>query len=131
MRYLLDTNTCVYALKRRGNVVGRLGEHSPADIAVSVVTLAELWFGAAKSQKPESNRRAADAFCLPFEILPFDRSAAEAYARARLELERKGTPIGERDLLIASIALARGLVVVTHNVDEFRRVPGLATEDWV
>ena len=131
MRFLLDTNSCVYALKRRGNVIDRLARHSPADIAVSVVTLAELWFGAAKSQKPDLNRRHADAFCAPFEVLAFDREAAEAYARIRWELERTGRPIGERDMLIASIALARGLVVVTHNVSEFARIPELTTEDWL
>lgn len=131
MRFLLDTNTCVHALKRRGNVVGRLGEHFPADIAVSVVTLAELWFGAVKSQKPDMNRRHAEAFCAPYEVLPFDSEAADAYARIRFALERQGRPIGERDLMIASVALSRGLVVVTHNVDELSRVPGLKTEDWV
>jgi tRNA(fMet)-specific endonuclease VapC len=64
-------------------------------------------------------------------VLPFDREAADVYARARFELERVGRPIGERDLLIASIALARGLTVVTHNVSEFARVPGVKTEDWL
>jgi tRNA(fMet)-specific endonuclease VapC len=72
-----------------------------------------------------------DAFLEPFEVLPFDHQAAEAYARARFELERVGRPIGERDLLIASIALARGLAVVTHNLSEFARVPGLKAEDWL
>jgi tRNA(fMet)-specific endonuclease VapC len=131
VRFLLDTNTCVYALKRRGNVVGRLGEHYPADIAVSVVTLAELWFGAVKSQKPDLNRRHAEAFCAPYEVLSFDREAADAYARIRFALDCQGRPIGERDLMIASIAVSRGLVVVTHNATEFGRVPGLRTEDWV
>jgi tRNA(fMet)-specific endonuclease VapC len=72
-----------------------------------------------------------DGFLEPFEVLPFDRDAAEAYAHVRFELERTGRPIGERDLLIASIALSRGLTVVTPNVSEFARVPGLTTQDWV
>ena len=131
MRYILDTNTCIYGLKRRGAVIEHLRQQSPADVAVSTITVAELWFGAVKSSAPDANRRAADAFLLPFDVLPFDREAADAYARARFELERDGRPIGERDLLIASIALARGLSVVTHNVSEFGRVPGLQAEDWL
>lgn len=130
MKYLLDTNTCVYALKRRGSVVDRMREHAPDDFAVPIVTVAELWFGALKSSRPEANRRSIDAFLKPFEVLPFESGAAEAYSRLRLALERAGRPIGERDLLIASIAFARRLTVVTHNVSEFGRVPGLQVEDW-
>jgi tRNA(fMet)-specific endonuclease VapC len=131
MRYLLDTNTCIYGLKRRGAVLDHLRQRSPADIAVSTITLAELWFGAVKSSAPAANRRSAEAFLLPFDVLPFDKEAADAYARARFELQRTGRPIGERDLLTASIALARGLTVVTHDVSEFERVPGLKAEDWL
>lgn len=131
MKYVLDTNTCIYALKLQGGVGERLREHSPDDLSVTIVTLAELWFGARKSARPAATRREIDAFLRPLEVLPFDRSAAEAYAGIRLALERKGRPIGERDLLIASIASARGLTVVTHNVSEFARVPELRTEDWL
>lgn len=131
MRFVLDTNTCIYALKLKGRVVERLRDHSPDDLGVTIITVAELWFGAHKSARPAAARREMDGFLEPFEVLPFDREAAEAYARSRLALERMGRPIGERDLLIASIALARGLAVVTHNVSEFGRVPGLKTEDWL
>jgi tRNA(fMet)-specific endonuclease VapC len=131
VRFLLDTNTCVYALKLQGGVIERLREGSPDDFGLSIVTLAELWFGARKSARPEATRREIDAFLEPFEALPFDVVAAEAYAEARLKLELSGRPIGERDLLIASTALARGLTVVTHNVSEFGRVPGLRVEDWL
>lgn len=130
MKYLLDTNICVYALKRREAVIDRLQALSPDDIAISVITLAELWFGAQKSVRPESTRRSVDAFLRPFEVVPFDRGAAEAYAGLRLALERAGRPIGERDLQIASTAVARRLSVVTHNISEFGRVAGLAVEDW-
>jgi len=129
--YLLDTNTCVYAIKRWPTVIGRLQQLSPDDVAISAVTLAELWFGARKSRKPASTRASVDAFLLPFTVLPFDPGAAEAYSEIRLELERAGQPIGERDLLIAATAVSRGLSVVTHNIGEFRRVPGIAVEDWV
>ncbi len=131
MKVVLDTNTCIYALKHQGRVTERLREHSPEDIAVAIVTVAELWFGARKSVRPQATRREIDAFLAPLEILPFDRAAAEAYAEIRLTLERSGRPIGERDLLIASIARACQLVVVTHNVSEFGRVPGLRIEDWL
>jgi len=131
VRFVLDTNTCIYALKRKGRMVERLREHSPDDLGVTIITVAELWFGAHKSARQAAARREMDGFLEPFEVLPFDREAAEAYARSRLALERAGRPIGERDLLIASIALARGLAVVTHNVSEFGRVPGLETEDWL
>jgi tRNA(fMet)-specific endonuclease VapC len=131
MRYLLDTNTCIYALKLRGRVVETMREHSPADLGVTIVTVAELWFGARKSSRPAATRREVDAFLSALEIVPFDKPAADAYAEIRWTLERKGRPIGERDLLIAAVGSARGLTVVTHNRSEFARVPGLETADWL
>jgi tRNA(fMet)-specific endonuclease VapC len=131
VRFVLDTNTCIYALKLQGRVIERLRDHTPDDLGLTIITVAELWFGAHKSARPAVARREMDAFLEPFEVLPFDHEAADAYARVRFELERTGRPIGERDLLIASIALARGLTVVTHNLSEFGRVPGLRTEDWL
>ncbi len=131
MAYLLDTNTCVYALKDKGRVRARLRELSPDLLAVSTVTLAELRFGSLKSSRPEKNREVVDHFLGPLALLPFDREAALEYAAIRLVLERAGAPIGERDLLIASIARARRLAVVTHDLGEFRRVPGLVVEDWL
>lgn len=131
MRFLLDTNTCVYAIKRRPNAIRRLQSLSPDDVVVSSITLAELWFGAAKSSEPQRTRASVDAFLRPFAVLPFEREAADAYAEIRFRLERAGRPIGERDLLIAAIARSRRLTVVTHNLDEFSRVPGLRVEDWV
>jgi tRNA(fMet)-specific endonuclease VapC len=128
--YLLDTNTCVYAIKRDPGVLRTLQEHSPDDFGISAITLAELWFGAAKSSRPQQTRSSVDAFLKPFEILPFGSEAAEIYAEVRLQLEKVGRPIGERDLLIAATAKSRRLTVVTHNVREFARVPGLEVEDW-
>lgn len=130
MRYVLDTNTCIYALKLQGRVVERMREHGPSEIVITIITLAELWSGAHKSARRAAVRREVDAFLDPFEMLPFDREAADSYSRVRFDLERTGRPIGERDLLIASIALSRDLTVVTHNLGEFARVPGLETEDW-
>lgn len=131
MTYLLDTNTCVYAIKRWPGVLSRLQSLSPDDVAISSITLAELWFGAAKSSKPARTRTSVNAFLRPFSVLAFEQDAAEEYAEIRLRLERVGRPIGERDLLIASIARSRRLTVVTHNLTEFGRVPALRVEDWV
>ena len=130
MKYLLDTNTCVYALKRMPSVLERMRRLTPDDLAVSSVTLAELWFGARKSSRPEKTRASVDAFLRPLAVLDFDAGAAEAYAALRLDLERAGTPIGERDLLIAATASSRNLTVVTHNTREFSRMPGIGLEDW-
>jgi tRNA(fMet)-specific endonuclease VapC len=130
LTYLLDTNTCIYAIKREPAVLRGLQERAPDDFGVSAVTVAELWFGAAKSGRPQSTRVSVDAFLKPFEVLPFASEAAEEYAAIRLELEKAGQPIGERDLLIAATAKSRRLTVVTHNVREFSRVRGLKVEDW-
>ena len=130
MIYLLDTNTCVYAIKRMPQVVRRLQERSPEDFGVSAITVAELRFGAAKSSRPAETRRGVDAFLKPLEALPFGNDAASEYAILRLALERGGRPIGERDLLIAATAKSLGLIVVTHNVREFSRVADLKVEDW-
>jgi tRNA(fMet)-specific endonuclease VapC len=131
LTYLLDTNTCIYAIKRGPVVLRRLQEHSPDDLGVSAITVAELWFGAAKSSRPQKTRASVDAFLKPFEILPFASEAADEYAQIRAQLEKAGLPIGERDLLIAAIARSRRLTVVTHNVREFSRVNGLKVEDWL
>ena len=131
MTYLLDTNTCIYAIKREPEVLRRLQERTPDDFGVSAVTVAELWFGAAKSSRPQSTRASVDAFLKPFEVLPFASEAAEEYAQIRLQLEKAGRPIGERDLLIAATAKSRRLTVITHNVREVSRVDGLKVEDWL
>lgn len=94
------------------------------------MTVAELWFGALKSADAARGRAVVDAFLAPFTWLPFDDAAAERYAAARYHLEARGTPIGERDLIIAATALPHGLTVITRNTREFARVPGLPVEDW-
>jgi tRNA(fMet)-specific endonuclease VapC len=129
--FLLDTNVCVYAIKRVDRVLEQLKSRSPDEFGISAITIAELWFGAAKSSRPKSTRDSVDHFLAPFEILPFETAAAAEYADIRHALEKKGRPIGERDLLIAAIAKSRKLTVVTHNVREFARVSGLEVEDWL
>jgi tRNA(fMet)-specific endonuclease VapC len=111
-------------------VLASMARVSPADVAVSAITVAELWFGARKSRTPRRARAEQDAFLAPLVILDFGKSAAEHYAVVREHLERRGTPIGERDLMIASIALANDRELVTNNLREFRRVPELVVVDW-
>lgn len=129
MIWLLDTNVLIHAVRGRPpGVRERLRQESPDDVAVSSVTVAELWYGAEKSVDPDRKREAWTTVLAPFQVVAFDRGAAEHHARIRYLLRRR--PIGERDLLIASIALASDLTLVTHNATEFSRVPELRIEDW-
>lgn len=132
MLYLLDTDICIYLIKRRPpQVLRRFQTYALGAIGISSVTLAELHYGVAKSQFPERNRLALEAFTLPLEILPFDAAAAAAYGQVRAALERQGRPIGAMDLMIAAHALALKAVLVTNNTREFERVPALKVENWV
>lgn len=131
MKYLLDTNTCIRYLNRRSeSVIRRMEAASPDNLVVCSVTRAELIFGAMKSNHPDRNRAVQNEFLEPLMTLSFDNQAAEQYGIVRALLERSGTPIGPNDLLIAAIALAHNLIVVTHNTREFSRVPNLLIEDW-
>jgi tRNA(fMet)-specific endonuclease VapC len=129
--YLFDTNACIHLMKLREPLTGRAREAGPSAIATTAITLAEMWFGAAKSQHPRRTRADQDAFLAPFRVLDFDARAADCYANARAHLAARGQPIGDRDLMIAAIALAHRLTVVTSNISEFSRVPGLTVEDWM
>jgi tRNA(fMet)-specific endonuclease VapC len=129
--YLFDTNACIHLMKLREPLTGRAREAGPSAIAITAITLAEMWFGAAKSQHPRRTRADQDAFLAPFRVLDFDARAAECYANARAHLAARGQPIGDRDLMIAAIALAKRLTVVTGNISEFSRVPGVTVEDWM
>jgi tRNA(fMet)-specific endonuclease VapC len=132
MRYLLDTNICIYVIRRRPHqVLARFQRCAVGDIGLSTVTLAELQYGVAKSTFPERNQEALATFTLPLEILPFDAPAAVAYGAIRATLERQGTPIGAMDLLIAAHAVSLGVILVTNNPREFRRVSDLQVENWV
>jgi tRNA(fMet)-specific endonuclease VapC len=131
MTYLLDTNTCIRYLNGRApNVLQRLQALPPADIRVCAIVKAEMYYGAMKSIDPAYTLAQQRMFLDAFGSLPFDDAAAEAYGRLRAELARRGTPIGPNDLMIAAIALAHDLILVTHNTPEFSRVLGLRLEDW-
>jgi tRNA(fMet)-specific endonuclease VapC len=131
MRYLLDTNTCICYLNQADSAVRRRLERTPRqDVTTCSIVLAELYFGAWHSARREANLTLVSRFAGEFSSLAFDLTAAEVYGRIRSELSIRGEPIGPNDLLIASIALANGLSLVTHNLREFQRVPGLELEDW-
>ena len=131
MRYLLDTNACIRILNGSSpGVVERLEMLDPADVAMSAIVRAELIYGARKSAHIAENLRLVDAFFEPFVCLPFDSRTADVYGGIRADLERGGRPIGPNDLLIAATALSHDLILVTHNLSEFERVPGLSIEDW-
>jgi tRNA(fMet)-specific endonuclease VapC len=131
MRYLLDTNTCIAYLNGRAvGVRRRLQGLPPNEVALCSVVKAELLYGARKSTNPPTVLAKLRRFFTPFISLPFDDAAAQAYGTIRADLEQVGKPIGPNDLMIAAIALACGLTLVTHNTGEFQRVPGLTIEDW-
>jgi tRNA(fMet)-specific endonuclease VapC len=128
VKQLLDTDVVVDALRLRAGVLARLAASSPDSYVVASVTVAELAYGALGGRDPALGELQWKTFVEPLEVLPFDTVAALEHARLRLALRAR--PIGERDLLIAAIAMANNLGVITRNVREFGRVPGLAVETW-
>ncbi len=131
MRYLLDTNICIYIAKQKPHgVLARLERLRSGDVGMSIITHLELVYGAWKSQHRDANLLRIQELERVIPVLPLDVSTGEHYGRIRAELERKGSPIGAYDLLIAAHALALGLTLVTNNAREFRRVPQLMVENW-
>ncbi len=131
MRYMLDTNICIYAIKHKPEKVFlRLQKVEPKDVCISSITYAELVHGVEKSNAVERNRLALSLLLSNIEIMDFDVDAADAYGKVRADLEKKGTPIGPLDMMIAGHALSLGYKVVTNNVKEFERVKGLKIENW-
>lgn len=131
MKYLLDTNTCIRYINGRSPALAKkLDSLSEGDAVVCSVVKAELFFGALRSQNPVKTMEGQRQFLSLFASLPFDDGAAEHYARIRADLTEKGTIIGGNDMLIAAIALANDLVLVTHNTREFERIKTLKLEDW-
>lgn len=134
MTYLLDTNVCIAVIN---GIPSRVADRfdtvvlGGSEVCVSSVSVFELRYGVAKSARREFNAKQLERFLgVAMQVLPLDRSDAAQAGAVRAALERLGTPIGPYDLLIAGQALARGLVLVTQNVGEFGRVPGLSIEDW-
>lgn len=131
MKYLLDTNIIIYAIKGTYPAIPEHFRHVPAQtIAVPSVVVGEIEYGARKSISYEKTMAIYRAFINTFEVVSFNQSAAVRYGEIRNSLERAGTPIGGNDMQIAAIALAEGAILVTHNTKEFERIPGLQLQDW-
>ncbi|ALG66485.1 PIN domain-containing protein [Beggiatoa leptomitoformis] len=132
MRYLLDTNICIYLIKQHYPSVQQCFEKHPIEkIFLSSITVYELFYGAEKSQYREKNKRNLKLFCEQFTIINFDEEAAYITANIRSQLEKKGQVIGSYDLQIAGIALAHQLTLVSNNLKEFERIPELLLENWL
>jgi tRNA(fMet)-specific endonuclease VapC len=128
---LLDTNICIYIINAKPpRVLERFREYRHGDIGLCSVVAAELAFGVAKSQSVR-NRQALEMFLAPLTILPFDEAAIWAYGDLRADLERRGTPIGSLDTMIAAHALSQRAMLITNNIREFSKVPGLQLDNWV
>jgi tRNA(fMet)-specific endonuclease VapC len=131
LRYMLDTNICIFVMKGLGASLGPRFDAEAERLCISSVTLAELAYGVEKSAAHARNRRALEAFVARLAVLAFDPAAAGHYGALRADLERRGRVIGPYDMMIAAHAQCLGLTVVTNNGGEFDRVPGLAVEDWL
>ena len=131
MKYLLDTDICIYIIKQKPSwVVPKFKAHAVDSIGISTVSVSELYYGVAKSQHATQNGQALQEFLLPLNIAPYDSHAAEIYGPIRATLERSGNTIGPLDMMIAAHALSLDATLVTNNVSEFSRVAGLRIENW-
>ncbi len=131
IKYLLDTNMVIYVIKRRPLEVMEAFNQNASRMAISVITLSELLHGAEKSSQPEKNLRVVEDFCSRLEVLSYTAKAAQHYGLIRSGLEKVGQPIGINDLHIAAHARSEGLILVTNNEREFKKVPGLQIENWI
>ena len=132
MKFLLDTNICIYIIKRKPHdVIERFMQTKISQIGISSITLSELFYGVSKSSKPEQNQIALTQFVAPLEILPYSDEAAHYYGALRAYLEKQGTPIGSLDMLIAAHALSVNCTLVTNNEKEFTRIPNLKIKNWI
>ncbi len=132
MKYMLDTNMCIYIITRKPQAVVEQFLHTEiSQIGISSITLSELMYGVCKSSKPEQNQMALTQFMAPLEILPYGDDAAQYYGDLRVHLEKQGTSIGSLDMLIAAHALSTACTLITNNEKEFIRIPNLNIENWV
>ena len=131
LKYMLDTNIVIYTIKNRPEKVRKVFKRHAGQMAISAVTLGELIYGAEKSAQPERNLADIEGFAARLEVLGFDETAALHFGQLRAELAKKGKPIGPYDQMIAGHARSLGLILVTNNMAEFKRVPGLRVENWV
>jgi tRNA(fMet)-specific endonuclease VapC len=130
LRYMLDTDICIYVIKRRPAELRERFDRLADELSISTITLAELFYGAEKSSRQVANRRAVEEFAARLEVLQFSADAAMHYGGVRAELERAGRPCGPHDMMIGAHARSEGLTVVTNNLREFARMPGVHVENW-
>jgi tRNA(fMet)-specific endonuclease VapC len=131
MKYMLDTNICIYLIKQNpAKVIKHFKSHAIGDIGISSITLAELRYGVSKSQHVEKNQQALDEFILSLEIADFDEKSAQEYGAIRAELERAGKPVGSMDMLIGAHAHSLGVTLITNNTKEFKQIKNLKRADW-
>lgn len=132
MKYLIDTNICIYIMNNHPHeVFERFRNIGVGAIGISSITVSELYYGACKSSKIKQNIKRVEEFLYPFEILPYDESASREYGKIRSYLEKNGQIIGPLDLLIAAHAISRNLTIITNNTKEFKRIESLQVENWV
>ena len=131
LKYLLDTNIVIYVLKRRPKEVLAMFNANASRMAISSITLSELFYGAEKSLNTDKNLEAVEEFVSHLDVLPYDAKASQHYGQIKAALEKKGQIIGENDIHIAAHARSHGLILVSNNVREFQRVPNLVLENWV
>lgn len=131
LTYMLDTNICIYVMKTYPSAVREKFNVLAEQLCISSITLGELHYGAEKSARRAENLTAIEHFAARLEILPFGHKAAAHYGQVRAELERAGTPCGPHDMQIGAHARSEGLIVVTNDMQEFARMPGIRAENWV
>jgi tRNA(fMet)-specific endonuclease VapC len=128
--YMLDTDICIYVIKNHPTELRRRFNRLAEQLCISSITLAELYYGAEKSARVLENVEAIDEFASRLDVLAFSSKASRHYGQIRTDLERAGTPVGVHDMLIGAHARAEGLIVVTNNLREFARMPGVRVENW-
>lgn len=132
MKYILDTNICIYIIKKKPlKVIEKFKQYPLGNIGISSITMAELHFGVQKSSMPERNLNAINQFILPLEVFEFDMKASIEYGFIRSDLEKRGTPIGPLDTLIAAHVKSLNFTLVTNNVKEFDRIGNLKIANWL
>jgi tRNA(fMet)-specific endonuclease VapC len=132
IKYLLDTNICIYIMNQRPiEVIHKFKQFNLGDIGVSTITVSELYYGAVKSRNAKLNLQRIEEFLTPLEILPYDQDATALYGEIRSDLEQKGNIVGPLDMLIAAHALSHDIPLVTNNEREFKRIDRLMVENWV
>ncbi|OHE00871.1 MAG: hypothetical protein A3K14_04560 [Sulfurimonas sp. RIFCSPLOWO2_12_FULL_36_74] len=129
---MLDTNICIYIIKNKpSSVREKLREFDIGDLAISTITVSELYYGVYKSQYIEKNLLALEHFLKPFDILEYDFKASIEYGKMRAQLEKKGEVIGGLDMMIAAHALSQNMILITNNTKEFKRVENIKLDNWV